>query len=1460
MAQEALAQRLADFARAGTKRKLAPEEEPRLAALVAEAPRDMAAVVAAVRSAAAPEASAAWCQAYEAISTYGARLPEIAGESFCSLHIGAEAPASVFALNHFLSSRREQGQRSRTKWCWRAAANNPHFEGQCWQRECSDAEAALHCHFADHFFPAADGSGALLSSPAWQVERLWAWVLKGGARPRPLPHAVFALPADGVAEGGVPQQSPEAMAVAAAIAAIGALRLGGALVLRSPRAAAPALAVFLALLFDDVEAAQPELRAAEAVVLVGLGFRGARSALLQAVVGAMRKVLAGRQALEPLLQCFAGAGRAAAAAGADEPWMAELPRWLACRMATRAAETSADAYLLRWGLRAIPEERHLMWGCWPEFLRGAGGGGAPPVEVEDVAPAEALKLRETRRRQWLETERRQQQQEEEEQQQRQQGEAPSFTGESPSSGSRAPPPAAEEPCGGAVRWFSLDGANAVHRSLQRFLQSKAARSGTWWQQCDALPPWRFGASPFAPPGKLRRAIAARSRAVSPPPCLGGGGGADAGAPPRLVADVVRVLAGCLRDRLGAGGRPLGYQRVVCLAVGDAGDAAAAAAWLSDRMSLPSAAVCMAADGALEERCREHAAQLPGGGCDAVVAQLPAGGHAAQWREVAASELDPARQRGAAAAALAALLLLRVGGDLLLRLGSTYSRHTAGLIALVAAAFDRVALVLPEDAAPAAGAAACEGAGDRWLVATGFAFREHRRTAVEPLQEVLRRILERLSALPAGASIPQLVPAACVCTKASGVRDLLRESNDRALDLELRGGFARGPPSSAAILAQLTRARLKVYVFPGAAYRKKVGLYFGSFDPIHENHFRVALCALRSCGVDRVLFVPNLGGNPYKPRCSPVEHRLRLLEERIRQAELAKDITAGEMMVCAVSVATNWPQRERLARDLELEEFAETPFTAEAAILLGEDSFAKSLTLAKAHKNSGIYQLKTTGRRIIVFPRDGDTSAVAAIVPERLRESVAVAAYRDLVPGLSSSTLRAVLKDQRATLPPQEVHPAVWAMFRGLCAQEAGEMPELAGPHLHNGSRASGGGSDDEGGEAGGDAAHDPRFHYDTLAPQSLEQRCGSATVRLRNFNSFAKAVLIEHCLSELRTRTGCEGRPLAVLDLGCGKGGDLKKFANCQVTHFCGVDISFGALEELVRRVAGIVADAKRAKHGPLGEAGLPLREISVLHADAWRDDLPAALDRRARHGVARLGPRHEAWFHVASSQMACHYAFESEASAERMLRNAAGRLCEGGVLVATLPDAQRILAAQRAARARGGVAPRIGNELFEIAFEEEEWEKVERHAASWRPGAGPGGPEVFGVRYRYFLQDAVDQCYEPLVHLETLCHLARRHGLVPHLGPRPLAELTEQAHSDRDLGRLRRIYFYGGGMSCGETSREREALRFYMAVAFRKVAPEGSGAMSCGALCEALEALSAAEQGAARLPRGGPDIVRLQP
>lgn len=51
-----------------------------------------------------------------------------------------------------------------------------------------------------------------------------------------------------------------------------------------------------------------------------------------------------------------------------------------------------------------------------------------------------------------------------------------------------------------------------------------------------------------------------------------------------------------------------------------------------------------------------------------------------------------------------------------------------------------------------------------------------------------------------------------------------------------------------------------------------------------------------------------------------------------------------------------------------------------------------------------------------------------------------------------------LKDQRATLPPQEVHPAVWAMFRGLCAQEAGEMPELAGPHLHNGSRASGGGS------------------------------------------------------------------------------------------------------------------------------------------------------------------------------------------------------------------------------------------------------------------------------------------------------------------------------------------------------------------------------------------------------------------
>jgi nicotinate-nucleotide adenylyltransferase len=59
--------------------------------------------------------------------------------------------------------------------------------------------------------------------------------------------------------------------------------------------------------------------------------------------------------------------------------------------------------------------------------------------------------------------------------------------------------------------------------------------------------------------------------------------------------------------------------------------------------------------------------------------------------------------------------------------------------------------------------------------------------------------------------------------------------------------------------------------------QKIGLYGGSFDPVHLGHLLVAQAACEEVGLDRLFFIP-AARSPFKPDISPTSgaERLRLL--------------------------------------------------------------------------------------------------------------------------------------------------------------------------------------------------------------------------------------------------------------------------------------------------------------------------------------------------------------------------------------------------------------------------------------------------------------------------------------------------------------------------------------------------------------------------------------------------------
>lgn len=64
--------------------------------------------------------------------------------------------------------------------------------------------------------------------------------------------------------------------------------------------------------------------------------------------------------------------------------------------------------------------------------------------------------------------------------------------------------------------------------------------------------------------------------------------------------------------------------------------------------------------------------------------------------------------------------------------------------------------------------------------------------------------------------------------------------------------------------------------------RKIGLFGGSFDPIHHGHLILAREALESLGLDRVIFIPS-GISPHKLACPPAPAALRaqMVEAAVR---------------------------------------------------------------------------------------------------------------------------------------------------------------------------------------------------------------------------------------------------------------------------------------------------------------------------------------------------------------------------------------------------------------------------------------------------------------------------------------------------------------------------------------------------------------------------------------------------
>lgn len=335
-----------------------------------------------------------------------------------------------------------------------------------------------------------------------------------------------------------------------------------------------------------------------------------------------------------------------------------------------------------------------------------------------------------------------------------------------------------------------------------------------------------------------------------------------------------------------------------------------------------------------------------------------------------------------------------------------------------------------------------------------------------------------------------------------------------------------------------------------------------------------------------------------------------------------------------------------------------------------------------------------------------------------------------------------------------------------------------------------------------------RTHYNQKTYHSLQlgPRTKSPIYKLRNFNNTIKYILLGNYVKPNPDRS----RPTVILDLCCGKGGDLNKCEFVGANQLIGIDISDASVKEAFKRYSQNKARFIHPVGGSQNPSGVPAKRDSRKYnfdacfatGDCFTRAIPDILEPVFPGIVSNLFP-----VDCVSIQFALHYAFETEEKVKTLLNNVSRLLRPGGTFVGTIPSLDFIrekIVKKEFLPGSDGLA--FGNDLYSVTFHQPPPED-----GVFRP--------AFGHGYNFLLKDAIDDVPEYVVPFEVFRLLCEDYGLTLRY-KKNFVDLFN-AEIPRYFGRLNKNLIEGMKRSDGKygaEGSEKEAVAFYIGFVFEKV------------------------------------------
>jgi mRNA (guanine-N7-)-methyltransferase len=388
-----------------------------------------------------------------------------------------------------------------------------------------------------------------------------------------------------------------------------------------------------------------------------------------------------------------------------------------------------------------------------------------------------------------------------------------------------------------------------------------------------------------------------------------------------------------------------------------------------------------------------------------------------------------------------------------------------------------------------------------------------------------------------------------------------------------------------------------------------------------------------------------------------------------------------------------------------------------------------------------------------------------------------------------------------------------------------------------------------------------REHYNAVPERGRDWRKTDSRIKgLRSFNNWVKSTLIQKFSPNEDYTPGAQERGgmrfaegpdpeavkgLYVLDMGCGKGGDLGKWQQApqRVDLYVGLDPADVSVEQARERYRQMASrGGGRGGQGGRGGGYNNRPQPRLFHGEfVVQDCFGESIERvpivkevgfDPSGGPSRFGG---GGFDVVTMMFCLHYAFESEEKARQMLRNVAGALKKGGRLIGCIPNSDVLsekveqFNARQAAKKKAESVDKDANANGEAADRDTEDGEIE-DTAEWGndiyrvrfPGKTPEDGifrPPYGWKYNYFLHEAVEEVPEYVVPWEAFRAIAEDYNLEMQYHKR-FDDIWKAEKDDEILGPL------SERMGVRERNRgpllvsqeEMEAASFYVGFCFYKV------------------------------------------